>query len=124
VLLTTGLGFGTGYVGFAGKLGDTHMKEIRWRTWPLLGAMAHELPVGPDEAEPLISLLHGFDLRAVQLGTPLLEELMAKEELLATWCAQLEAASLPISALGGYRNLVAPDETKREANIAFLQRCL
>jgi sugar phosphate isomerase/epimerase len=100
------------------------MEDIRSRVWPRVGAMAHELPCGPDEAEQLISLLRGFDLRAVQLGVPLLEEVMAKRELMATWRAQLEAASLPILALGGYRNLIAPDETKRERNIAFLQRCL
>ena len=100
------------------------MNGVRSRTWPQVGAMAHELLVGPDEAEQLIALLRGFDLRAVQLGVPLLEEIMAKGERLATWRAQLEAASLPIIALGGYRNLVAPNATKRELNIAFLQRCL
>ena len=100
------------------------MKEMRLRRWPLLGAMVHEFPVGPDEAQHLISLLRRFDLHAVQLGVPLLEEIMAGEERMATWRTKLEAAALPILALGGYRNLIAPEKTKREANIAFLQRCL
>jgi sugar phosphate isomerase/epimerase len=100
------------------------MKEALPGTWPRVGAMAHELGLRPDETERLVSLLQSFGLSTVQLGVPLLEEIIAKKELMATWRAQLEAASLPIIALGGYRNLIAPDETKREANIAFLQRCL
>ena len=70
--------------------------------------MVHEFPVGPDEAHHLISLLRRFDLHAVQLGVPLLEEIMAGEERMATWRVKLEAAALSILALGGYRNLIAP----------------
>lgn len=100
------------------------MKAALPGMWPRLGVMAHELGVLPHETERLVSLLQTFGVSAVQLGVPLLEEIVANRELIATWRSQLEAASLSMLALGGYRNLIAPDETKRRANIAFLQRCL
>jgi L-ribulose-5-phosphate 3-epimerase len=100
------------------------MKKTLSGTWPRLGAMAHELGVKPDEAERVVSFLQSAGMSTVQLGTPLLEEIIAHRELIAEWCARLEAASLSLHALGGYRNLVAPDKARREANIAFLQRCL
>lgn len=92
--------------------------------WPRLGAMAHELVRQPDETERLISLLQSFSLQTVQLGIPLLEAVLAQEGQVARWRAQLQAAALPIVAIGGYRNLVTPDATKRRENIAFLQHCL
>src|SRR5260370_37668297 len=100
------------------------MKASRTLAWPRLGAMAHELAIRPDETERLVSLLQSFGLSAVQLGVPLLEEVIAQRVRIATWPAPPEAASLPIIALGGYRNLVAPDATKREPSIASRQRCL
>lgn len=54
----------------------------------------------------------------------MLEEVLAHEELITEWRTRLETAALPVVALGGYRNLVAPDATNRRANIGFLQRCL
>lgn len=100
------------------------MNASRTLAWPRLGAMAHELGLGPDETERLVSLLQRFGLGAVQLGAPLLEEVLAQEGLITEWRTRLEIAALPVVALGGYRNLVAPDAAKRRANIAFLQRCL
>lgn len=100
------------------------MKADSSEAWPRLGAMAHELGLRSDETERLVSLLQRFGLSAVQLGVPLLEEIMTKEDLIAKWRTRLETAALPIVAIGGYRNLVAPNETERRANIAFLQRCL
>ncbi len=92
--------------------------------WPRLGTMAHELDLSPGEAERLVLLLQHFGLGAVQLGVPLLEEVLAQKELISGWRARLEAAALSLVAIGGYRNLVAPDATKRRVHIAFLQRCL
>lgn len=106
------------------KLEVTSMNASRTLAWPRLGAMAHELGLGPDETERLVSLLQRFGLGAVQLGVPLLEEVLAHKELISRWRTWLETAALPMVAIGGYRNLVAPDATKRRANIAFLQRCL
>ena len=100
------------------------MKTTLPGMWPRVGMMAHELGVRPHETERLVSLLQNFGVSAVQLGVPLLEEIVGNKELIAIWRSQLEAASLSMLALGGYRNLIAPDETKRQANIAFLQRCL
>lgn len=100
------------------------MKEALPARWPRVGAMAHELVSQPDEPERLVSLLQRFGLQTVQLGVPLLEEVLAQKEQVARWRAQLEASALPIVAIGGYRNLVAPNATKRSAHIAFLQHCL
>jgi sugar phosphate isomerase/epimerase len=100
------------------------MKAARTPVWPRLGVMAHELGLRPGETESLISLLQGFGMRAVQLGTPLLEEVLVQPELIARWRARLEAAEIALVAIGGYRNLIAPNAAKRRENIAFLQRCL
>jgi len=98
--------------------------EGMFGAWPRMGAMAHEIIVTPSEPESLISLLRDFGLGAVQLGEPLLGEVMAQEGHLATWLRRLQTAELPVAALGGYRNIVAPDEAIRRGNIAFLKRCL
>ena len=100
------------------------MNASRTLARPRLGAMAHELGLGPDETERLVFLLQRFGLGAVQLGVPLLEEVLAQKELISRWHTRLETAALPMVAIGGYRNLVAPDATKRRANIAFLRHCL
>jgi len=99
-------------------------RDLQTATWPRLGIMAHELGLNPDEGERLVSLLQNWGLGAVQLGTPLLEEILAHKERLAQWRTQLETAAFPLVAIGGYRNLVALDEVKRRANVAFLQHCL
>jgi sugar phosphate isomerase/epimerase len=100
------------------------MNASLFGAWPRLGAMAHELDLEPGEAPRLVLLLQHFGLGAVQLGVPLLEEVLAQKEHISGWRARLEAAALSLVAIGGYRNLVAPDATKRRAHIAFLQRCL
>lgn len=106
------------------RRGDPEMKAALPGMWPRVGIMVHELGVRPHETERMVSLLQNFGVNDIQLGVPLLEEIIAHRELIATWRSHLEAASLSLLALGGYRNLIAPDETKRQANIAFLQRCL
>lgn len=100
------------------------MQEVLARTGLRLGAMVHELITRPDEREQLLSHLSRFGLTALQLGTPLLEEILAERECVAAWSTPLQAAGRAIIALGGYRNLVAPNETQRRANTAFLQSCL
>ncbi|MBO0794894.1 MAG: sugar phosphate isomerase/epimerase [Ktedonobacteraceae bacterium] len=100
------------------------MQEARASTGLRLGAMAHELIASLEEREQLLSRLSSFGLATIQLGTPLLEEILTDKERIVAWSAQLQAAGRPIIALGGYRNLVAPNETQRRANIAFLQNCL
>lgn len=100
------------------------MQEVLARTGLRLGAMAHELITGSDEREQLLSRMSSFGLTTLQLGTPLLEEVFAERERVAAWSTPLQAADIAMIALGGYRNLVAPNETQRRANIAFLQSCL
>lgn len=93
-------------------------------SWPRLGVMAHELLFLPDEVEHMIALMRALDVHALQLGTPLLEKIMANDALLAMWGDQLKTARLQLVALGAYRNLITPDRAKHEANVSFLQRCL
>jgi len=100
------------------------MQKALARTGLRLGAMAHELITRPDEREQLLSRLSRFGLTTLQLGTPLLEKVLAERERVVAWSTQLQAAGIAMIALGGYRNLVAPNETQRRANTAFLQRCL
>ncbi len=100
------------------------MEEANSSAWPRVGAMAHELAGQSPEPQRLLALLRDSGLRAVQLGVPLLEEVMGDRGRIAAWRGQLERVAIPLVALGGYRNLVAPDETRRRANIRFLQRCL
>ena len=100
------------------------MQKALARTGLRLGAMAHELIARPDEREQLLSHMSNFGLTTLQLGTPLLEEVSAERERVTAWNTQLQAAGIAMIALGGYRNLVAPNETQRRANTAFLQNCL
>lgn len=83
------------------------MQEARASTGLRLGAMAHELIASLDEREQLLSRLSSFGLATIQLGTPLLEEILTNEERIVAWSAQLQAAGRATISLGGYRNLVA-----------------
>lgn len=100
------------------------MKKGMSGEWPRVGAMAHELGVTPEASARAVSLLRDFDLNAIQLGMPLLGEILTQEDLVETWRSHLQAAGMSIVALGGYCNLAEPDEPTRRRNIAFLQRCL
>lgn len=100
------------------------MQEAFTHTGLRLGAMAHELIAKSDEREQLLFHLRRFGLTNLQLGTPLLEEVFTERERAVTWTTPLQAAGVAMIALGGYRNLVAPNETQRRENTAFLQRCL
>lgn len=75
--------------------------------WPRLGVFAREL----DEWDAVL----GLGLDAVQLG----EELLDLEHAQA-----LAAAGIGVAGIAGYRNLIAPDDGEREANLAYLESCL
>lgn len=62
--------------------------------------MAHELGLDSDEGERLVSPLQTLGLGAVQLDTPLPEDILAHKERLAQWRTQLETAAFPLAALG------------------------
>jgi L-ribulose-5-phosphate 3-epimerase len=90
--------------------------------WPRLGIFTYDF--GPGEWDELIGTCRSMGLSAVQLGTALLEECLDQPDRIDSIVERLEGAGLSIAALAGYRNLVAPDEAKRRANIEFLARCL
>jgi acetyl esterase len=85
-------------------------------SWPRLGVFARELPSWEGVIERCLQL----GLGAVQLGGQLLEECFEQPER----AAALEEAGIAVAAIAGYRNLVAPDEAERKANVEFLARCL
>ena len=59
-------------------------------------------------------------LRAVQLDGGLLADALERPERAAV----LEEAGILLAGIGGYRNLVTPDESARRANVEYLCRCL
>jgi len=90
--------------------------------WPRLGIFTYEF--GRGEWDRLLETCRSFGLRAIQLGTPLLEECLEQPERIPEIRSRLEDAGVTVAALAGYRNLVAPDPETRRANLDFLGRCL
>lgn len=84
--------------------------------WPRLGVFSRHT----DDWETLIDDCGRLGLRTVQLDGPLLAECLEQPERAAV----LDEAGIDVVGVGGYRNLVAPDEVERRANVEFLARCL
>jgi sugar phosphate isomerase/epimerase len=82
---------------------------------PGFGAFSYDFAAG--EWALLEETFAGFGLDAVQLGGGLLDDALARPALAAD-------SRLDVVGLAGYRNLVAPDEGVRRANVDFLGRCL
>jgi hexulose-6-phosphate isomerase len=90
--------------------------------WPRLGAFSRDF--GRGEWEHLAETFTRLGLELTQLDGPLLDESLEDAASAAEGRAVLEATGLSIPALGGYRNLIAPDPDERAANLVHLQRCL
>ncbi|MGI8479092.1 MAG: sugar phosphate isomerase/epimerase family protein [Gaiellaceae bacterium] len=90
--------------------------------WPCVGAFSSEF--GEGEWERLVDAFAGLGLEAVQLIGPLLDECLEDAGKAEAARAVLEARGIGIPALGGYRNLVAPDPEVRRANVEHVRRCL
>jgi sugar phosphate isomerase/epimerase len=91
-------------------------------TWPRIGAFAHGFPRGA-----LFTMLERFaayGLSTVKLSRDLLEEAMESPAALARTRRAFAERGMTLAGLAGYRNLVAPDEARRHAGIAFVARCL
>ena len=86
--------------------------------WPRLGIFTYDF--GPGEWDRLIEFCRDAGLETIQLGSPMLEDCLEHPDQIE----RLEAEGISIAALAGYRNLVAPDQGKRRANIEFIARCL
>jgi L-ribulose-5-phosphate 3-epimerase len=90
--------------------------------WPRLGAFSRDF--GKGEWEQLSETFARLGLVLTQLDGALLDESLEDPGAASEGRAVLEARGIRIPALGGYRNLVAPDPDARAANIQHLQRCL
>jgi sugar phosphate isomerase/epimerase len=92
------------------------------QAWPRLGIFTYDFGAG--EWDRLAETCLSMGLQAVQLGHPLLEECLDRDERIGARVERLGHDGISIAGLAGYRNLVAPDPGKRRANIDFIARCL
>ena len=90
--------------------------------WPRWGAFSWEFQQG--QWSELVERFRGWGLQTVQLSGQLLTELLERPERVPEVRALLEENGITVAGIGGYRNLVAPDQDQRRANIEFLKRCL
>jgi sugar phosphate isomerase/epimerase len=90
--------------------------------WPRLGAFSRDF--GRGGWEQLAETFTRLGLGLTQLDGPLLDASLDDPASAAEGRAVLEASGLSIPALGGYRNLIAPDPDERAANVAHVERCL
>jgi sugar phosphate isomerase/epimerase len=90
--------------------------------WPRIGAFSTEFGAG--DWERLADVFARLGLESVQLMGPLLDECIEDSGRAESGRARLEEQGIGIPALGGYRNLVAPDPAERRANVEHVSRCL
>jgi sugar phosphate isomerase/epimerase len=90
--------------------------------WPRLGAFSTEF--GEDDWERLVETFDRLGLGSVQLMGPLLDACLGDAERAESGRALLEERGIGVPALGGYRNLVAPDAAVRSASIEHIRRCI
>jgi hexulose-6-phosphate isomerase len=90
--------------------------------WPRLGAFSRDF--GRGEWEQLAQTFARLGLRVTQLDGALLDGCLEDPDSALAGRSVLESRGIGVPALGGYRNLVAPDPGVRAANVAHIQRCL
>jgi sugar phosphate isomerase/epimerase len=90
--------------------------------WPRLGAFSRDF--GRGEWEQLAQTFTRLGLQRTQLDGALLDECLEDPDSAVVGRAVLESRGIGVPALGGYRNLVAPDPDVRAANVAHIKRCL
>jgi sugar phosphate isomerase/epimerase len=90
--------------------------------WPRLGAFSRDF--GRGEWEQLAQMFARLGLELTQLDGALLEGCLEDPDSAVVGRSVLESRGIGVPALGGYRNLVAPDPEVRAANVAHVQRCL
>jgi sugar phosphate isomerase/epimerase len=90
--------------------------------WPRFGAFSYDFARGQSRA--MAMEFDRLGLSAVQLGSELLDECLEDPDVAAEMRATLDDHGIEIAALAGYRNLVAPDTSVREVNIAHIEHCL
>jgi len=72
----------------------------------------------------LIARYQALGFTAVQIGAPLLSELLDDPSQAKAVAEDFREAGLDIIGLAGYRNIVAPDLTRRRANLEYLKACM
>ena len=90
--------------------------------WPRLGAFSRDF--GKGEWEQLGETFGRLGLELTQLDGALLDESLDDPAAASEGRAVLESRGIRIPALGGYRNLIAPEADVRAANIDHVRRCL
>jgi sugar phosphate isomerase/epimerase len=90
--------------------------------WPRLGAFSRDF--GKGEWEQLGETFAHLRLELTQLDGALLDQSLEDPAAASEGRAVLESRGIRIPALGGYRNLIAPDPEVRADNIDHLLRCL
>jgi sugar phosphate isomerase/epimerase len=90
--------------------------------WPRFGAFSYDFGVG--EWDRLGETFAELGLEAVQLGDPMLAECLTDPVAVTAKVAPLAEHGVEVAALAGYRNLIAPDEATRRANVDTIARCL
>ena len=90
--------------------------------WPRFGAFSYDFARG--QSRSMAETFGRLGLVAVQLGSELLDECLDDQHAAHELRTTLDEHDLAITALAGYRNLVAPDPKVREANIDYITRCL
>ncbi len=91
-------------------------------TFPRVGAFFFHH--GLSSRRTLIDQFKSYGLKEVQIGAPLMEELVANPSEARNVARDFHDAGMNICGLAGYRNLVTPDATKRRQNMDFLKKCL
>jgi sugar phosphate isomerase/epimerase len=91
-------------------------------SWPCLGAFSRDF--GGREWEQLADRFVRLGLELTQLDGALLDASLEDPATASEGRAVLESRGLRIPALGGYRNLIAPDPEVRAANVDHVGRCL
>jgi L-ribulose-5-phosphate 3-epimerase len=90
--------------------------------WPRIGAFSRDF--GKGEWEQLGETFVRLGLEVTQLDGALLEESIQDPATGSKGRTVLESRGIRIPALGGYRNLIAPETDVRTANIDHMRRCL
>ena len=86
------------------------------RDWPRLGIFTREF----EDWQTLIETCRRFGIAAVQLDGSLLVDCLEQPSRVEA----LTDAGIDVVGLAGYRNIVAPDQAERRANLEHLARCL
>lgn len=92
------------------------------QAWPRIGAFSYHL--SSHETDRLAPEYAQLGLSSVQISGGILRRAIEQPDTIAPLRASLDAQGISVAGLGGYKNIVAPDEQHRREGIEFLKRCL